>query len=424
MNRFVKKNQMLVTVLAVAAVIVFALLIYSGYLIFEVSVANSKTEEFADSIRMLRRSKPAPVKENRAPIQEDAKTYRQGVENFFAYFDRPYQHAADRFLITLLNLKDEAKLPEERDKFIADYRHSVRSDSNANTDFTDFRDKYNQEGRWKEATEEFKKAVLEVFPDVEFGNDADRFALVALGLPYRLPNVDMMQRYYDNSRERFGRLVKIQVGAQNFGFDPVFQRKYNEDDFPLIVYHLDIIGDMMRRMKQAQISSLNVFAIDKGIPSAPGRLEECLQSRGNVRMVRYVFEVSGTLNSIRAFAEKLISAAEKERRFYVIKSLNLYANDTDYQKAREQINPQTSQSAEAASQSEAPRRSRREMRRLENQRKAEEKKQHEEDAAREAELKLPIHQRRDYGRILFGGNGECRAIFDVEYLTTRDGVNR
>ncbi|GEM_PF-5754374 len=421
MNRFVKKNQALVAVLAVAAVIAFGLLVYSGYLVFKVIASNSKIEEFAKSIRTLNNATPHPVVENRKPIQQDAVTYRQAAEKFQPYFGNPYQYAADRFLMVLLEIKDEKELPERREEFIEEYHKEVPDDPNASSKFTEFRERHNLKGEWKAATEAFKKAVLEVSPDMEFGGDADRFALLALGLPYRMSNVDMMLRYYENCRERFSRQVEVQTGAKNFGFASEFTKKYTIDDFQYLVFHLDVIGDIVRRMKAAKIGSVSEFKIENG----ENALNESLPQVGSVRVARYVFEVNGKLDSIRELAAQL-AAANKEHRFYVIRAIDIYANDADYLKARERINPQVRQNEESTEEESASKNSRR-ARRARQQQKAQEaladKQKQEEEALRRAEESLPFHQRRDYGKTLFGGNEECRAIFDVEYLITGDNAN-
>ena len=259
MNRFVKHNQLLVTVLAVAGAIIFVLLVYSGIVIYQVGEAYSQTEACSKEIIRLRRKHPSPVEANKKPIQEDMLNYRESVQRFYSYFGRPYEVAANRFLTVLLNIKDASILPDKRKEFVDAYRARVHSGSNANSEFIAFRESYNQDGRWEEATREFVKAMAETSSDIHFGDDADRIALVALSLPYSLQNSDMMQRYLDNCRERFSESILVQKDAQDFGLAPLVADTYEMDDYPLIVYHLDTISDMVRRTKLEREPNMSLF---------------------------------------------------------------------------------------------------------------------------------------------------------------------
>lgn len=410
---------MLVTVLAVAGVIIFVLLVYSGIVIYQVGDAYARTEACSKEIIRLRRKHPSPVEANKQPIQEDMLNYRESAERFYAYFGRPYEAAVNRFLTVLLNVEDASLLPEKRREFIAAYRARVHSGSNASSDFINFRESYNQDGRWEEATREFVKAMEKTSSDIHFGNDADRVALIALSLPYSLQNSDMMQRYLDNCRERFSESIQVQKDAQDFGLAPRVADTYNDDDYPLIVYHLDTISDMVRRFKKAQIESLGSFTIVGGIPAKDGTLAASFEERGPFSVVRFVFEVNGKLESIRELS-RLLGDAASEHRIYVVKSIYLYAHDTDLARAQEQINPQTTQGAQELQNGDAPRRLTRQERRMQEAKKAlaaEEERKRQQEA--EEEAKLPFQQRRGYGEALFGGNQDCRAIFDVEYVIAK-----
>ena len=418
MNRFVKKNKSFVLTLSVAGFVALVLLAFAIYEYVGVLIANDAANECRDKIERLIRRKPSPVIKNIPLINKDMETYTEASDKLWVNFGHPYKLAADRFIVELLNISNDSEFNEKKKEFIDAYRRDVENNPNPGSAYDQFRKQY---PKWESATSEFIKLARDVSPDSNIDSYADRMALSALGIPYQMQgNADMMQTYMDNCRQKFASLMpkKIYTGANNFGLAPVVLGVYRPEDYPLLVKHLDIIGDIAKRIAKSPVEGLNGFVVRNGIPPVTNENNEFFQQSfvqdGALIYSHYTFEVIGSLDSIRELA-KLLEDAVSERRVYVIRSIYIYTLDADAKKADTALRPQTAKPAASSDESNSSTRGRRGRRRSEQRDSAEAKEQERLEKLREFEAQLPIQQRTGYGESLWGGNRECRAVFDVDY---------
>lgn len=421
MNRFVRKNQKFVVALTAAGFVAFVLLVFAIYEYVGVVLANNDANECREKIAKLIRRKPSPVISNIPLIKQDMKTFEEASDKLWVNFGQPYKLAADRFLVELLNIKNDDDFDSKKAEFIESYRREVAENPNPGSAYDQFRKKY---PNWESATAEFIRLARDVSPDSKMDSYADRMALSALGIPYKMQgNSDMMQAYMDNCRQKFASLMpkKIYTGANYFGLAPVVVGVYSPDDYPLLVKHLDIIGDIAKRIAQSPVEGLLGFVVRNGIPAPGGErgdtVKQSFVEDGALRYSHYTFEVVGTLDAIRDLTKRLEDAV-KERRVYVIRSIYIYALDADAKKADLILRPPTAKSSsesDPGSTTRSGRRGRRGNRGNDQQNEAQAKEQERLAKQREFEASLPIQQRTGYGEILWGGNRECRAVFDVDY---------
>ena len=102
MNRFVKQNLLLITVMSIASVIILALLVYSAIVYFQMSQCISETDSLRQKIATLIRHTPAPVDDNKPLISQDIALYTKLNGELSKTIGRPYQPAADRFIEILM----------------------------------------------------------------------------------------------------------------------------------------------------------------------------------------------------------------------------------------------------------------------------------------------------------------------------------
>ena len=253
-------------------------------------------------------------------------------------------------------------------------------------------------------------------------------ALAALGIPNELNgNADMMQDFMDKCRQRFAALMpeKIRPEAINFGLAPAVIGSYKTNDYRYLVTHLDIIGDIAKRIAQSPVDALTGFVVRGGIPStganredAPG-LEASFATDGKLSVAHSTFEVTGSLDAIRDLAKRFEQAAA-DRRIYVIRSIFIYISDEDDAKALRVLKPSTVKEKPATTEQPERTTSRGSRRRRgsSNTESADARVTREQEMERrrkELEATLPMQQRTGYGEVLLGGNKECRAVFDIDY---------
>lgn len=423
MTRFVRQNKKFISALVGAGVVAFILLVIAVWGYVEVLSANSEANDRREDIRQLVRRKPSPVEENRQPIQKDIATYTKATQALWQSFGHPYQLAADRFLVVLLGLSESDDLAEKKADFLRKYHDEVEESRNPAAAFDQFRSRY---PRWGAATAEFIALAREIAPDPHIDSYADRMALAALGIPNELNgNADMMQDFMDKCRQRFAALMpeKIRPEAINFGLAPAVVGSYKTSDYRYLVSHLDIIGDIAKRIAQSPVDAFTGFVVRGGIPSSgAGRedaagLETSFATEGKLSVAHYTFEVTGSLDAIRDLAKRFEQAAA-DRRIYVIRSIFIYISDEDDAKALRVLKPSAVKEKPAAAEPErtTSRGSRR--RRSTNTESADARVTREQEMERrrkELEATLPMQQRTGYGEVLLGGNKECRAVFDIDY---------
>ena len=149
-------------------------------------------------------------------------------------------------------------------------------------------------------------------------------------------------------------------------------------------------------------------------------LKECFKTVGGddgFRVYHYTVAFSGTMDSIRD-ALRALDGANKDNRTYVVRSICLYAKENGAGLIMDPGNVSSQDERPEENDEPTVRRRRRrggvqaEPERRDRQNKDDEIKRQ----IAEREAALPPHQRADYGMILIGGESECVAFVDVDYV--------
>ena len=202
------------------------------------------------------------------------------------------------------------------------------------------------------------------------------------------------------------------------------------EDYGMALFQWDVFGDIVVRLGQAKVKSLQRIVLRTGSASEEGttrgserpqvNLKECFKTVGDdnsFRVYHYTVAFTGTMESIRA-ALRNIDEANKDNRTYVVRSICLYAKENGAGLIMDPGNSVSRDGRGAEDNDEQVVRRRRRggiqaepERRDTNPRDDEIKRQ-----IAEREAALPPHQRSDYGMILIGGEAECIAYLDIDYV--------
>ena len=202
------------------------------------------------------------------------------------------------------------------------------------------------------------------------------------------------------------------------------------EDYGMALFQWDVFGDIVIRLGQAKVKSLHRIVLRSGSSSDENpvrnserpqvNLKECFKTVGDdnsFRIYHYTVVFSGSMESIRA-ALRCIDEANKDNRTYVVRSICLYAKENGAGLIMDPGNS-LSRDGRGADDSDEPvvRRRRRGGIQLEPERR--ESSTRDDEVKRqiaEREAALPPHQRSDYGMILIGGESECIAFLDIDYV--------
>ncbi len=442
MNRFVKDNLTLFAVTGGAWLCAVVLLIFAVIWHAKMFSYFASAEKLRPQIAELINQKPAPVAGNEAPMQEDIKFYREKVAELLPHFGQIKEPALNAFV---------RELGVNREEFLEMFRNAWNSDEDRKAQGGRLRfyqrfsrgnfDEYNwakktpfttDEARlaaWRKASRafaaEYQKLTIEVIDD---GNLPDVF-LSVMGIPRNYEGrgdwcmqdfmVPMRGKMLDLCSNPSGaektskddvqpNKMDVLGGASSFGFN--YQKEPALEEIPDIVRNWEVIGDLVSRMVQEGLSSLNSFYIR----NLAG------EKQGRYMIYHYTFSVSGDIGRIRSFVKNLNEAA-KENRMYIVRSIFLYS-DRDgareiflerqheaQQKRLELDNAGRNESAAKTTPAAAERETAKPLERGE-------KPPQTPAQIRMEELKKPYHERIGYGRLLFGGSPNCEAVFDVEYV--------
>ena len=215
--------------------------------------------------------------------------------------------------------------------------------------------------------------------------------------------------------------IELLGDAGSFGFNLKLNPK--AEDIVDLVKNGEVIGDLVRRIATAKISSLNSFII---------RNKYAGEKVGRYVVYHYTFSVTGDIARIRGLVQALNDAV-KEKRMYIVRSIFLYA-DRDgagelmqarrEEAARKREDVDGSSSAENSSNNPAAASGRSRVSAMpmdpagmpggaDPSQVVQEKTP---EQLLEEERKKPYHERSGYGQVLFGGSQNCEAVIDVEYV--------
>ena len=437
MKRFIKDNIVLLVVLSLASMVALALLVLVMIEWSRMMTADQKVNELKGKIEELIKQSPAPVAGNIEPLKAEAKLYRDKTAELQKRFGGLRQPALDAFF-KALGVEEEAFREVLRTEWEA------AEDRNTPGGFNRFFQLFARGGKenmswnlskWNKARAEFVKLYQPLIVEEITAGNADEILFSALGVPRKfdgrgdvaLRNYmwpmraklnDMYMAGYD------GHQVELAPEAAAFGFD--FNRIPKEDRIANIVKNFEGIGDMSRRIIQSKVDALKSFYIRNQEFTFAGT------QSGPFVSYHYTFEVSGTMESIRALYQSLNDAA-KDNRVYIVRSVYLYTTNDGASEVffeREQKEYEKRQALVGANQNElgtvpmviGP--SRRSnnlqpgmgMMQEEQQVIGPDGRQITAAQLRELEMKKPYNERTGYGRILIGGDRNCDAVFDVDYV--------
>ena len=442
MNRFVKQNLLLITVMGISGVVILALLVYSGIVYFQMSQCISETETLRTQIKTLINNSPAPVDGNKPLIQKDIDLYTKLNAELSSAIGRPYKVAGDRFIEILKGVKKGGSIEEARKEFVEEYNNTVGKDENPARQgmaLDEMRRKYR--ATWRPALQAFINLVEPLTQEPDLKNDGEAFAFAAIGIPRKMQNnpdkvMQYCRRYQEKIHQILGQKMRPEADALGFSFienpSKTFEVEGEEgaktkaafriEDIPLITRHWDIVGDICKRISSVDVKSLNFFHI-RGINPENGAYDATVTNRGNYTVYHYSFEISASMENIRNLV-KAFGYDPALRRFYIIRSVFLYASDVELASARQLLTPQLVQAETEKKESAAPvarGRRRGAAAPVEEPQQSIGDKEKELQAKWQEELErreksLPFYQRSGYGDVKLGGMSEYRAVFDIEYI--------
>ena len=464
-NRFLKNNFGLLAALSACSLVALGLLVFTLLEYVQMYGYITKVEDLRKQIDKIIRQRPAPVDGNKPLLQQDIDLYHKVAADLRTRFGHPMQPALDRFF-SVLRVRKGAfgeDTPEQitQKRFLEEFHKEWDSIDQHNYP----RQKYflNSEFQpkfvnWQQAQAEFIKAAQPYTLEPLTGDNADEVLLNALGIPRRLAGEkDRLARVMGEVREQLlkelGDKLQLAVGASWLGFgtsssaggrqDAAVQA-FAPDDFPVIIEHLGIVSDMLRRIKDSGVKTVYDVHIRRGGSSGgdngsvemanPGSsFKDSVETSGSYRIYHYQLEVSGPMDGIRRMV-KMLDNAYADRRVYLVRSIFLYAEENGAVGLFATVGDEGSESgvkeaAQSPDQQPKGRRSRRSRGRAqaaqnndtrEAQSDAElERRRKQEEALRrykEQQERLPYEKRDGYGDVLIGSGENFRAVIDVEYV--------
>ena len=117
MNKFTKKNFMLVAVLIGSGVIAAALLIAAGIVWIDLLQRIGDTKVAREKVEKLTKAKPAPGEENERLIKQDIEIFKQAANELRKAFGSPLEPAVDAFIKELQPPYASQLTDEQHDRF-------------------------------------------------------------------------------------------------------------------------------------------------------------------------------------------------------------------------------------------------------------------------------------------------------------------
>ena len=470
MNKFAKKNSMLVAVLIGSGLVTIGLLILAGLIWIGLLTRMSNTEKALEKVKSLTAAKPTPGKMNEDIVKSDIEIYKKASAELRAYFVSPLRPAVEAFinelrppeasLITdeqherLRTRKDDEsemtpeqirKMPVRKltlEEFRELFRETFESDP-ANSDevqrrtiatqnffIPGFRRKF---PNWSAALAKFiEKAKTLTAEPIGQTNDV-ALLLYAIGFPRAIPNDQEFIRHMEDYRAVLAQKaesfkLELMPAAANFllasnisaSGDVAITGGFSFADIREIFFQWDVLGDLINKLGSSGVGTLHDIRA-RNFAEAPeeGRkLGNYSEVIGSYKFYHYTLEISGSLKSIRKFCSTL-DKSYSSGRVYVVRAVSLYAEENGaallmgQNKAVEQrVN------SEDGDENMGGRRGRRRRQVVEQNDDKEQQVDPEELRAREeARIKaLPPEKRPGYGAVLVGAGETYRAMVDVDYV--------
>ena len=295
---------------------------------------------------------------------------------------------------------------------------------------------------------EFKKLAEKATTEPITDQSVEEVFLTALGVPRTMQGKpELLSRFMTDYRYKLldmlsaGKITVGNVEAGNFSFTQ--QDVFQPEEYPQVARNWDIIGDIVSKMVEAKVKSLNGFY----------KRTVAGEAVGDYQVYNFTFEVEGSLESIRKLVSLLDQSYLKGNRVYVVRAVFLYAVEDqakllfmpasavpgmEGQNGEDGFMPpgmqppgrpgmpdmrQPGMPGMQQPQFQGRGRGRRGniQRPMESDRQMTEEEQRAqlEEARKkwlEAEKKKPFYERIGYGNTLVGANSDCQAQITVEYV--------
>ena len=467
-NRFVKNNIGLLAVTSICSLVALVVLVFVIIESIQMGQNSAKVKLMRDKIQEIIKQNPAPVEGNKPLIKQDIEVYRRAAAELQSHFGTPMEPALAAFFKELKLRKDRDMWKEEfgdepvpdqitRERFVEVFRKKWDGIEPGN--FAKQRYEFNEFRRsflnWDKALEEFVKVAQPCMVEPLTRDNSDEVLLAALGFPRRMDGDSRkLKNVLESTREQLLKdlndQVQIAPSAAGLGFglpaessaggQGQSELNFAVDDFPFIARHLDIVCDMLRRLRDTGVKAVYDIRIRRGgegggdgeAGGAGGdgaRFNTSFESSGGYEISHYQLEVSGSMESIRKLAETLDNAYP-QRRVYIIKSVFLYAEENGADRIFSGADREEPGAANAGAAQPAPQQSHRSRRRRRsadmveenqgggNEADAERQRRLEEARRlyRERQARLPYDKRDGYGEVLVGTGDTYRAVVDIDYV--------
>lgn len=452
MNRFVKKNMILIIVISLSSVAAIALLVWTAIEHSRMSAYINQVNKLREDIGVLVSKKPAPVDENKPRIRQDIETYSKAADAIERAFNDPLLPALEEF-IKVVQYKDPEKkanrpisLAEFKTLFFEEWNKvDAANVAQQGITFKVFQQRF---PNWRDAMLEFKKLAEKATTEPITDQSVDEVFLTALGVPRTMQGKpELLSRFMTDYRYKLldmlsaGKITVGNVEAGNFSFTQ--QDVFQPEEYPQVARNWDIIGDIVSKMVEAKVKSLNGFY----------KRTVAGEAVGDYQVYNFTFEVEGSLESIRKLVSLLDQSYLKGNRVYVVRAVFLYAVEDqakllfmpasavpgmEGQNGEDGFMPpgmqppgrpgmpdmrQPGMPGMQQPQFQGRGRGRRGniQRPMESDRPMTEEEQRAqlEEARKkwlEAEKKKPFYERIGYGNTLVGANSDCQAQITVEYV--------
>ena len=285
-------------------------------------------------------------------------------------------------------------------------------------------------GNWARAVNAFAQAAqkLTCEPINNYNNVA--VLIHALGMPRRVgDDLKSVCSHVDDTIETIRkRAQELQVELSPSALDFVGGDSKGAplplEDYGMALFQWDVFGDIVVRLGQVKVKSIHQIVL-RSNSEAEGtsrgeknsvNLKDCSKTvGGDFRVYHYTVAFTGTMDSIRD-ALRALDGANKDNRTYVVRSICLYAKENGAGLIMEPGNVSSRDDRSEDGDEIRVRRRRRGGIQQEPERRSDPKDDEVKRQIAEREAALPPHQRADYGMILIGGEAECIAYLDIDYV--------
>ena len=257
-------------------------------------------------------------------------------------------------------------------------------------------------GKLDAANEEWKNAVKEVKNALD---KRDLLTAAAEKAAEKAKANGLEVKIFENPEEIFF------VSPMVLNFMSGVGSGYAAGDVREVYFQRDVLGNLLTHVVKSGVAAMyNIVARSFGGAEEGRSYGTFYELVGDFNVYHYTIEVSGTLQQIRTLCE-LLDQSYKVKRFYIVRSVTLYAEEN---KAAVLMGQKTVDHSGKKNDNRDEVRGRRRRRQVEE----DADREIEENAAermQELEAQLPLHQRKGYGDVLIN-KSKCRAIIDIDYV--------